>query len=86
MIVLVPLKGQAIALDRIGDEQGRLLMLRCARKGREQRFGAMPAQPGHQALEPVIVLFAKPGERLAIPPEGGFEFGTPGGSALKSQR
>src|SRR3546814_4479130 len=49
MIVLVPGKRQAIALDRIGDEQGRAIVAGAV-EGLDQRLDAMAAQVGHEQI------------------------------------
>src|SRR3546814_4905200 len=54
MIVLVPGKRQAIALDRIGDEQGRAIVAGAV-EGLDQRLDAMAAQVGHERGQRLVV-------------------------------
>ncbi len=61
MIVLVPGERQPEALDRVGDEHGRPVVVG-RRKGIDQRFDAMTAQIGHQPRQRRVVIA---GEQLA---------------------
>ena len=54
MIVLVAGEGEAEALDRIGDEQSRHVVLRLIERV-GQRFQAMAAEIGHQRGERIVV-------------------------------
>ena len=55
MIVLVAGEGQAEALDRPGDEQGRDIVLRGV-ESLDQRFHAMAAEIGEQRGERIVVM------------------------------
>src|SRR3546814_5960010 len=54
MIVLVPGMRQAIALDLIGDEQGRAIVAGAV-EGLDQRLDAMAAQVGHERGQRLVV-------------------------------
>ena len=65
MIVLVAGEGQAEALDRPGDEQGRDVVLRGVER-RDQRLHAMAAEVGEQGSKRrVVMLLEERGRRLA---------------------
>src|SRR6476659_9089649 len=55
MVVLVAGEGQAVTLDRPGDEQGGYIVL-CGVERRDQRFHAMAAEVGEQSRERRIVM------------------------------
>ena len=55
MIVLVAGEGQAEALDRPGDEQGRDVVLGGVER-LDQRLHAMAAEVGHQRRQRLVVM------------------------------
>ena len=83
VIVLVAGKGQAEALDRPGDEQGRDVVLRGIERF-DQRLHAVAAEVGKQLRQRIVGIFLQ--ERRGLPAELGFDPFPPCSTALIMKR
>ena len=87
MVILVAGKGQAHALNRIGDEAGGLVARIRGRAQRiEHRLDIVAAQIGHQPRQIVIVVCIDDGACRRIAPQIGEQRRAPCGAPLECQR
>ena len=59
MVVLVPFERQPIALDRVGDEADRRLVVRGAAKRLPHRIQVVPREVGHQPVQRFVVMLVE---------------------------
>ena len=85
VIVLVAGEGQAIALDRVSDEAGRLIV-GDAVKGVEHRAHVVPGEVGHQPPQGLIVMLVEDGADAGVAVEVAAQMLAPPLAALVDQR
>ena len=85
MVVLVPGEGQAVALDRIGDEAGRPVVGDGV-KGVEHRAHVVAGEIGHQPLQCAVVVLVEDRADAGIAVEVALQMLAPALAALVDER
>ena len=85
MVVLVPGEGQALALDRVGDETGRRVVGH-AFEGIEHGLHVVAGEVGHQPVKGGIVVLLEDAPDAGILVEVAGQRLAPAGTALEDQR
>ncbi len=85
MVVLVPGEGQPVALDRVGDEAGRPVVLDRV-KGVEDQFQIVPGEVRHQPVQCRVVMAVEDRADARIAVEVALKMLAPALAALVDER
>ena len=85
MIVLVARERQALALDRVGDEAGRRVVVD-ALEGVEHRLHVIAGEVGHQAMQGIVIVLLEDAADAGILVEVAVQRLAPARAALEHQR